>query len=84
MMPQDLSIEEDIWEPRNSSSAAVNKFLNLTVVNDKYVFADMGIRDGTSSTGVRVIAPQYLTRKIRVIGLLWYLPTSIDLKLDTS
>ena len=37
--------------------------------------------------GVRVFAPQYPTRKGRVLGQLWYLPVSktilIDLKLDT-
>ena len=36
--------------------------------------------------GVRVFAPQYLTRKGRVLSQLWYLPVSktilIDLKLD--
>ena len=35
---------------------------------------------------VRVFAPQYPTRKGRVLGQLWYVPTSktisIDLKLD--
>ena len=37
--------------------------------------------------GVRVFAPQHLTRKGRVLGGLWYLPVSktilIDLKLVT-
>ena len=37
--------------------------------------------------GVRVFAPQYLTRNGRVLGQLWYLPVSttilIDLKLVT-
>ena len=37
--------------------------------------------------GVRVFAPQYPTRKGRVLGQLWYLPVSktilIVLKLDT-
>ena len=36
--------------------------------------------------GVRIFAPQYPTRKGRVLGQLWYLPVSktilIDLKLD--